>query len=143
MKCYHAMSRDTGCRPHELLKLKIRDIIKSAGDIQYAEVLVNGKTGSRHIPLINSLPYVKDYLDQEHPQPANYNAPLFAAERKSLGRAIQLSSLYSLYDTYKKELFPKLLQDSRNVLAEHKQKIKDLLRKPWNPYIRSALNTGY
>jgi integrase len=68
MKCYHAMSRDTGCRPHELLKLKIRDIIfKSAGDTQYAEVLVNDKTGSRHIPLINSLPYVKDYLDQEHP----------------------------------------------------------------------------
>jgi hypothetical protein len=131
------MSRDTGCRPHELLKLRIRDIVfKSAGDTQYAEVLVNGKTDSRHIPLINSLPYVKDYLDQEHPQPNNYNAPLFAAERKSLGRAIQLSSLYSLYDTYKKELFPKLLQDSRNVLAEDKQKIISLLRKPWNPYIR-------
>ena len=137
MKCYHAMSRDTGCRPHELLKLRIKDIIfKSAGDMQYAEVLVNGKTGSRHIPLINSLPYVKDYLDQEHPQPNNYNAPLFAAERKSLGRAIQLSSLYPLYDTYKKELFPKLLQDSRNVLAEDKQKIISLLSKPWNPYIR-------
>jgi integrase len=137
MKCYHAMSRDTGCRPHELLKLRIRDIVfKSAGDTQYAEVLVNGKTGSRHIPLINSLPYVKDYLDQEHPQPNNYNAPLFAAERKSLGRAIQLSSLYSLYDTYKKELFPKLLQESRNVLPEDKQRIISLLRKPWNPYIR-------
>jgi integrase len=121
MKCYHAMSRDTGCRPHELLKLRIRDIVfKSAGDTQYAEILVNGKTGSRHIPLINSLPYVKDYLDQEHPQPNNYNSPLFAAERKSLGRAILLSSLYSLYDKYKKELFPKLLQDSRNVLAEDK-----------------------
>ena len=137
MKCYHAMSRDTGCRPHKRLKLRIKDIIfKSAGDMQYAEVLVNGKTGSRHIPLINSLPYVKDYLDQEHPQPNNYNAPLFAAERKSLGRAIQLSSLYPLYDTYKKELFPKLLQDSRNVLAEDKQKIISLLSKPWNPYIR-------
>jgi integrase len=61
MKCYHAMSRDTGCRPHELLKLRICDIVfKSAGDTQYAEVLVNGKTGSRHIPLINSLPYIKD-----------------------------------------------------------------------------------
>jgi integrase len=141
MKCYHAMSRDTGCRPHELLKLRICNIVfKSAGDTQYAEVLVNGKTGSRHIPLINSLPYIKDYLDQEHPQPNNYNAPIFAAERKSLGRAIQLSSLYSLYDTYKKELFPKLLRDSENVVDEDKQKIKALLRKPWNPYIRSALN---
>jgi integrase len=56
------MSRDTSCRPHELLKLRIRDVIfKSIDDRQYAEVLVNGKTGSRHIPLINSLPYIKDY----------------------------------------------------------------------------------
>ena len=68
-KCYHAMAYDTGCRPHELLKLRIRDIVfKNRGDRQYAEVLVNGKTGSRHIPLIDSIPHVKDYLDHEHPQ---------------------------------------------------------------------------
>jgi integrase len=30
-KCFHAMSWDTGCRPHELLKLRIKDIVfKSA-----------------------------------------------------------------------------------------------------------------
>lgn len=65
MKCFHAMSRDTSCRPHELLKLRIKDIVfKSvSGNRQYAEVLVNGKTGSRHIPLIDSLPYIKDYID--------------------------------------------------------------------------------
>jgi integrase len=67
MKCYHAMSRDTGCRPHELLRLRIKDVIfKNARDKQYAEVLLTGKTGSRHIPLIDSLPYIKDYLDHEH-----------------------------------------------------------------------------
>lgn len=27
IKCFHAMSRDTSCRPHELLKLHIKDII--------------------------------------------------------------------------------------------------------------------
>ena len=50
--CYHAISRDTSCRPHEILKLRIKDIVfKLTGDNrQYAEVLVNGKTGSRHIP---------------------------------------------------------------------------------------------
>ena len=37
-------------------------------------MLVNGKTGTRHIPLINSIPYLKDYLDHEHPQPRNPNA---------------------------------------------------------------------
>ena len=71
-KCFHAMAHDTGCRPHELLKLRIRDItFKNAGNRQYAEVLVNGKTGSRHIPLIDAIPYVKDYLDHEHPQPCS------------------------------------------------------------------------
>jgi integrase len=81
------MSHDTGCRPHELLKLRIRDIVfKSVGDRQYAEVLVNGKTGSRHIPLIDSIPYVKDYLDHEHPQPGNQNAIFLCSTGKSLGR---------------------------------------------------------
>jgi integrase len=74
IKCYHAMSRDTGCRPHELLKLRIKDIVlKTAGNRQYAEVLVNGKTGSRSIPLIDSIPYIKDYLDHEHPQATSPN----------------------------------------------------------------------
>ena len=69
MKCYHAISRDTNCRPHEILNLRIKDIIfKTAGNCQYAEVLVNGKTGTRHIPLINSITYLKDYLDHEHTQ---------------------------------------------------------------------------
>jgi hypothetical protein len=51
-RCYHAMSRDSAARPHELLKL-----------VQ----LVNGKTGTRHIPLINSIPHIKDWISQ-HPQ---------------------------------------------------------------------------
>ncbi len=47
IKCYHAISRDTSCRPHEILKLRIKDIVfKTAGNYQYAEVLVNGKTGT-------------------------------------------------------------------------------------------------
>ena len=137
MKCYHAMSRDTGCRPHELLRLRIRDIIfKYAGDKQYAEVLLTGKTGSRHIPLIDSLPYIKDYLDHEHPQPTNFDASLFAGKRKSLGRQICVITLFAIYDNYKKMLFPKLLRNSVNVPPADKQRIRDLLRKPWNPYIR-------
>lgn len=67
-KCYHAISRDLSCRPHEIFKLKIRDVIfKTTGNYQYAETQVNGKTGSRSIPLIDSIPYLKDYLDLEHP----------------------------------------------------------------------------
>jgi integrase/predicted nucleic acid-binding Zn ribbon protein len=137
MKCFHAMSRDTSCRPHELLKLRIKDIVfKSAsGNRQYAEVLVNGKTGSRHIPLIDSLPYIKDYINHEHPFPSNPNAILLCGIGKSLGRTIQVAALHRVYGIYKTELFPKLLQGS-NATDEDKQKIKELLKKPWNPYIR-------
>jgi integrase len=57
-RCYHMISRDSSCRPHEILKLKIKDVVfKMVGDKQYAEILVNGKTGQRHIPLINSITY--------------------------------------------------------------------------------------
>jgi len=88
-KCYHAMSRDLSCRPHEILKLKIKDIsFKTLGNSQYTEVVVNGKTGSRPIPLINSIPYLKDYLDHEHPQPGNPNSPLICGTGKGLGRYI-------------------------------------------------------
>ena len=47
-RCYHMIARDTACRPHEILGLRIKDVVfKMANDRQYAEVLVNGKTGSR------------------------------------------------------------------------------------------------
>jgi integrase len=71
------MSRDLSARPHEILNLKIKDIMFKTVDTgsrkQYAEVLVNGKTGSRHIPLIQSIPYIKDWL-ANHPSRNNPNA---------------------------------------------------------------------
>src|SRR5215831_4794655 len=49
--CYVSMALDTSARPHELLKLRIKDIVF---EMQYARVLVNGKTGSRSLVLIDS-----------------------------------------------------------------------------------------
>ena len=134
-RCYHAMSRDASCRPSEILKLRIKDVVfKSAGNKQYAEVLVNGKTGSRHIPLINSIPYVKDYLD-EHPFRTVPNSPLICGFGKSLGKFMKEAHLWRIYKKYKTEYFPRLLND-QNIPSEDKQKITELLTKPWNPYIR-------
>ena len=82
-RCYHTISRDLSCRPHEILKLKIRDLsFKSIGSHQYVEVVVNGKTGTRPIPLINSIPYLKDYLDHGHPQPRNPSRLLYVVRVK-------------------------------------------------------------
>jgi integrase len=96
-RCYHAVSRDTSCRPHEIVKLKVRDIVfKSVGSNQYAEALVNGKTGSRPIPLIDSIPYLKDYLDHEHPQPSNPNSPLICGTARGLGRHVRATRIYNI-----------------------------------------------
>jgi integrase len=138
IKCYHAVSRDASARPHEILKLKIKDIVfKFTPDRnkQYAEILVNGKTGSRHIPLFNSIPYIKDYLDHEHPQSGNLSSPFICGVGKSLGKSIRENSLFEIYSDYKKEFFP-MLMDSPNIPPEDKKKITELLRKPWNLYIR-------
>jgi integrase/recombinase XerD len=135
-KCYHSISRDTSCRPHEILKLKMRDVVfKTTGNYQYAEALVNGKTGSRPIPLIDSIPYLKEYLDYEHPQPSNPNSPLICGVGKGLARHIGVKRMGNIYQEYKKKTFPKLLE-SPNVLPEDKPRIRELLTKPWNLYIR-------
>lgn len=102
-RCYHAMAGDSAARPHELLKLRIKDVVfKLTPDKkQYAEVLVNGKTGSRSIPLINSIPYIKDWINQ-HPQSGSPNSILLSGFGKSLGRAIQITGINKIYGNYNK-----------------------------------------
>ena len=138
MKAYHTIARDSSARPHEILKLKIKDLVyKSIDGKQYAEILVNGKTGSRHIPLINSLPYIKEYLMSEHPTPTNPNSALISASGKSLGRSLTVQAVTKIYREYKNNYFPKLLKsDFELVSSEDKTAIIELLKKPWNPYIR-------
>jgi integrase/recombinase XerD len=132
-KCYHMIARDSSCRPHEILKLRIKDIVfKVVGTKQYAEILVNGKTGSRHIPLIDSIPYLKDWLD-DHPQRTNPNMNLICSARRL--RAISTNTLWVIYKEYQSIYFPKLLEDPR-VSPEDKNSIAELVKKPWNPYIR-------
>jgi integrase len=137
-RCYHMMSRDLSARPHEILGLKIKDVMFKTVDNgkQYAEVLVNGKTGSRHIPLIQSIPYIKDWLS-DHPSRNNPNSPIFVSlNNHSNGRRqLTINGLYKIYNDYKKVFLPKLLEDP-TISTEDKDKIKVLLTKPFNPYVR-------
>jgi integrase/recombinase XerD len=112
-RCHHMMSRDLSPRPHEILNLKIKDVmfkLAPDGKKQYAEVWLNGKTGPRQNALTQSIPYVKDWLS-DHPFRNNPNAPIFVSMNNySNGRKkLAANSLFRIYDYYKKVFFPKLL----------------------------------
>jgi hypothetical protein len=129
-----SVATDASCRPHEILKLKIKDIVfKQVDGKSYAEILVNGKRGSRHIPLIHSIPYVKEWLDA-HPIKNNPRAPFICAVSKGLGHRVTTDNLNKTLHSYKTEYFPKLLNNPE-VPQEEKNTIIVLLSKPWNPYI--------
>jgi hypothetical protein len=61
--------------------------------------------------------------------------PLICGLGKKLGTRLSTPTLYQIYNNYREKVFPKLL-DNPSVLLEDKQKIRELLKKPWNPYIR-------
>jgi hypothetical protein len=74
-------------------------------------------------------------LNNEHPQPGNSNAILLCAYGKSINKVLNSQSLNAIYKGYKNHFFPKLLEDPR-VPQEDKVRIRELMKKPWNPYVR-------
>jgi hypothetical protein len=104
---------------------------------QIARINVNGRTGTRNVRLNNSYPRLKEWLSSSHPVPGNQNAYLFCGvgHKNYHGRRLAPHTINAIYEKYKKLVFPKLLEDPL-VPEEDKRKIRDLLKKPWNPYVR-------
>jgi integrase len=139
MKCYHGMASDTSARPHELLGLRIKDVMfkVSSSGVQYAEVqITRSKTRPRTLPLIFSVPYVKDWIDN-HPMGHSPEAFLFVAlSTVNYGKPLTEEALRKQYSRqYKERYFPKLLEDPAVPDAD-KAYMKNMLTKPWNPYIQ-------
>jgi len=136
-RCYHAMANDMSARPHEILGLKIKDIKFCITDdnVQYAEVRIkDGKTGPRSIPLIDSIPYLKEWLS-EHPTSGNQNSWLFTIfANNSNETRLTYEGLASRYEYYKKRYFPSLLEDE-TIPESDKAIIRNMLTRPWNLYI--------
>jgi integrase len=137
-RCYHSMAIDMSARPHEILNLRIKDIIfkVTPEGIQYAEILIRGgKTKPRTLPLIESLPYVKDWI-AHHPTAGNPDSWLFVSlSKNTFGTKLSydgLSGHYKYY--YRNRYFTKLLTDG-SVPEADKSFIRNMLTKPWNLYI--------
>ena len=96
--------------------MKIKGVVfKTAGNKQYAEVLVNGKTGSRPIPLIQSIPYVKEWLSN-HPSRNNSNSPLFIGLAKnSMRKQLTVHSIHGIYKDYKEKILSKAIRRPNGV----------------------------
>ncbi|RLI76816.1 integrase [Archaeoglobales archaeon] len=62
-KCLIALLWETGARMGELIDLKVKDIVRWRHGYQ---LILNGKTGSRRVPIIVSEPYINEWLDK-HP----------------------------------------------------------------------------
>ena len=56
-------------------------------------------------------------------------------KHRKFGNKMMSMSMNIIYRNYKLVFFPALLEDPK-VPPEDKQKIRELLQKPWNPYIR-------
>jgi integrase/recombinase XerD len=141
-RCYHMVSRDTACRPSELLNARISQLnFKTvANGRQYASLVVSGKTGNREVVLTNSLPYLKDWLSQ-HPLKENPEAYIFCslADRNRNKRLSEVA-LHHVYRYYRLVYFPALLRkDETEVPGYDKEHIRLLLKKPFNPYLRRHL----
>jgi len=129
-RCYHAIEVDVGARPHELLNLKIKDVeFIDSGNSKYARILVNGKTGQRSLVLIDSIPYVTQWISQ-HPQGSKREAVLLP--NMLTGKALHVPAIFKIYKNYKK-FFTSLLSD--NIPEDDKKKIRKLIKKRWNPYV--------
>ena len=104
------MAFDMSVKPSEILSLRIHDIkfrINNEG-IQYGEVEIKGgKTGSRIIPLIDSIPYVKNWIEHGHPTGTNPDSWLFVSFAKgNYGSKLTYYGLLKHYkDFYKKSFF--------------------------------------
>lgn len=114
-RCYHAMANDMSARPHEILNLKIKHIVFKVTEdsIQFAEVLITGgKTTPRMLPLIDSIPYLKDWI-RDHPTGTNPESWLFVSlANTTFGSRLSYDGLFGQYKYYyKSQYFPKLIED--------------------------------
>ncbi|TVP41782.1 tyrosine-type recombinase/integrase [Candidatus Nitrosocosmicus arcticus] len=135
-RCYYAMAFDMSARPHEILSLRIRDIKVCLTDNnkQYVEVRIpDGKTGSRIAVLIDSIPYLKEWL-LEHPHSSNSDAYIFILKN---GARLTYEGLASRRTYYEKIYYPSLLSIKSRVQVEEPDKaiIRNLITKKWNLYV--------
>ncbi|MCD4666294.1 site-specific integrase [archaeon] len=84
--CFLMVAYEGALRLSECCRIKLKDITWNDDCSVY--ILVNGKTGKRRLLFIDSVPFIKSWL-QEHPFRDNPNAALFVNRAKHYGRQLK------------------------------------------------------
>jgi hypothetical protein len=104
--------------------------------IVYTEIEIKGgKSRARTVPLIESVPFVKDWI-KSHPTGDNPDSWLFISQSNTThGSKLTYDGISYRYKYfYKIRYFPKLLKD-KSVPDSDKSVMRSMLAKPWNVYI--------
>ena len=113
-KAMISVAYESGCRPGELLSLKVKHVKID----QYGAMLsVDGKTGARNIRIVKSVPHLMQWIDV-HPWKNNSNAPLWPVINagKRFGKPMDSETWrHQLQDTIyrsgiSKRIFPNLFR---------------------------------
>ena len=146
LACYHAIARDTGGRPGELLDLKISDLqIRTSPSTgkKYAEFTIGNRGGGkmkrpRPLSISDAIPYYNVWIAVHPMRDSPQGAYLFPSrdyKARYRNLALKPDSLRILYTKTIEEQFPKLL-DRLDIPLEDKVALKSLIYdKPHCPYL--------
>lgn len=90
-QAFIALLGETGARIGELMDLSVGDLRDHKHGMQ---IVIDGKTEQRRIPLISSIPQIRKWLN-DHPNPGDNDAPLWAKFQQS-GKGERVSYRYIL-----------------------------------------------
>lgn len=111
-KAFIACLAESGCRISEIGTLKIKHISFEQYGVR---LMVNGKTGMRKILIVNSMPYLQEWLNN-HPNNKEPNAFLWHSQKESLLRYARLTLILkraAIKAGIRKRVYPHLLRHSR------------------------------
>lgn len=113
---------ESGCRAGEVLSLKLKNI---EFDKYGSVIMVNGKTGMRRARLVNSTPYLRDWIN-DHPHKENPDFPLWIVMTNNRKKGIIYTTLRHILErigeraNIKKYVNPHHFRHSRaTFLANH------------------------